>query len=607
MGKYGLFERVALPLALVVLLAAMVLVYRDGVLYGEARREARHTEQIVATTASLLSSLKDAETGQRGYLLTGRAEYLEPYSSALSVIRHDLEQLNALMRPENRARMPRLEQLTDRKLAELRKTIDLRTTAGGEAALHIVLLGEGKEMMDQIRILCSEIDATSRSAMLTSQRATEASAQRLRRFSVGSLLILFCIVSAAIVSIGRATAGRQHLIAELDASRQEVARARDTLELTLRSIGDAVISTDERGEIRFMNLMARSLTGWTDDSAIGQPLPRIFRIVNERTRDTVESPVEKALRLGIVVGLANHTLLINRSGEEIPIDDSAAPIRDAAGKVLGVVLVFRDVSDRRRAERELEAGRAELSRSNEALVRSNTDLERFAYAVSHDLQEPLRTIASFTELLVREPGGPRVHEYSGYIRTGVKRMNDLIRDLLEYSRITRDEGAPVQLVNFQEVVGEVLWNLQAQIAETGATIRAEALPTLVAERSAMVQLLQNLVGNAMKYAGNRTPEVRLTAQRRPNEEWVFEVRDNGIGIDMRYAKEIFGVFKRLHGRDEYDGTGIGLAICKRIVELHGGRIWVESEPGRGSTFCFTLPGANQPSAEKQRIPLPEGG
>ena len=600
MGKYGLFERTALPLALVVLVAAILLVYRDGVLYGEARREARQTEQLVATTASLLSALKDAETGQRGYLLTGRAEYLDPYTSALNVIRHDLEQLNALvMRPENRERMPRLEQFVESKLAELRKTIDLRKTAGGEAALNVVLLGQGKETMDQIRILCSEIDATARSAMLTSQRAMEGSAQRLRRFSVGSLLILFCILSTAILSIGRATAARQNLIRELDASRSEAARARDTLELTLRSIGDAVISTNERGEIRFMNLVARSLTGWTDDSAIGQHLPRVFRVVNERTRDTVESPVEKALRLGTVVGLANHTLLINKSGEEIPIDDSAAPIRDAEGKVLGVVLVFRDVGDRRRAEKELEAGRAELSRSNEALVRSNTDLERFAYAVSHDLQEPLRTIASFTELLVREPGGHRVPDYSGFIRTGVNRMNDLIRDLLEYSRITRDEAAPMHPVSFQEVVGEVLWNLQAQISKTGAAVHADALPTVVADRGAMVQLLQNLVGNAIKYAGNRTPEVHVTAQPRPNGQWVFEVRDNGIGIDMRHAEEIFGVFKRLHGRDEYDGTGIGLAICKRIVELHGGRIWVESEPGRGSTFYFTLTGASQPSAEKE--------
>ncbi len=599
MGKYGLFERIALPLALVVLAAAIVLVYRDGVLYDDARREARQTEQIVSTTASLLSSLKDAEAGQRGYLLTGRAEYLEPYNSALTVIHRDLEQLKAqVTRPANRAGMPRLQQLVESKLAELGTTIDLRRTAGGEAALKIVLLGQGKGIMDEIRILCSAIDATARSAMLTSQQAMETSAQHLRWFSVGSLLILFLILSAALLSIGRATAGRQNLIAELDASQREAARARDTLDLTLRSIGDAVISTDERGQIRFMNLMARSLTGWLDDSVTGQPLARVFRIVNERTREAVESPVEKALRLGVVVGLANHTLLINRSGEEIPIDDSAAPIRDAEGRVLGVVLVFRDVSERRRAEKEFEAGRAELSRSNEALLRSNTDLERFAYAVSHDLQEPLRTIASFTELLVREPSGPRVPEYSGYILTGVNRMSDLIRDLLECSRITRDEAAPVQPVSFQEVVGEVLWNLQAQISETGAVIRAEALPPVMADRSAMVQLLQNLVGNAIKYAGNRTPEVDLTAQARSNGQWVFQVHDNGIGIDMRHAEEIFGVFKRLHGREEYGGTGIGLAICKRIVELHGGRIWVESEPGRGSTFCFTLPGANQPSPEK---------
>ena len=434
--------------------------------------------------------------------------------------------------------------------------------------------------------------------MMASRQAAGTSAQNLRWFSVGSLAILFCIVSAAVVSIGRATAWRQNLIRELDASRREAAHARDTLELTLRSIGDAVISTNERGEIQFMNLVARNLTGWADDSGTGQPLSRVFRIVNETTRETVESPVEKALRLGIVVGLANHTVLISRNGEETPIDDSAAPIRDEEGRVLGVVLVFRDVSERRQTEKELEAGRMELSRSNEALLRSNTDLERFAYAVSHDLQEPLRTIASFTELLMRDPTGARMPDYTRYIRTGVNRMNDLIRDLLEYSRIRREEVAPAQPVSFQEVVGEVLWNLQAQISETGASIRAEALPSVLADRSAMVQLLQNLLGNAIKYAGERKPEVHLTARARPNGEWVFEVRDNGIGIDMRHAEEIFGVFKRLHGREEYDGTGIGLAICKRIVELHGGRIWVESELGRGSTFCFTLPGASQPSAEK---------
>ena len=347
-----------------------------------------------------------------------------------------------------------------------------------------------------------------------------------------------------------------------------------------------------------MNAVARDVTGWSDDSAIGQPLPRVFRIINEWTRDTVENPVEKVIRLGIVVGLANHTILMKRSGEEVPIDDSAAPIRDVQGKLIGVVLVFRDVSERRRAEKEIEAGRAELSRSNKALLRSNADLERFAYAVSHDLQEPLRTIVSFSQLMARETDSLKVAEYFGFVRTGVHRMNDLIRDLLEYSRITYNALAAVQPVNFHEVVGEILWNLQAQISDTGAVVHA-ALLMLEADRRAMVQLFQNLVANAIKYAGKRTPEVHLGAEPGSDGDWLFHIRDNGIGLDMRNAEEIFGVFKRLHRRDEYGGTGIGLAICKRIVELHGGTIWVESEPGKGSTFFFSLPATGQRLLQNQ--------
>ncbi len=590
MGRYGRFERVALPLALAVLALACVLVYRDGILYRTAHEDASQAEQVTATTASLLSGLTDAETGQRGLLLTGKTEYLAPYSSALAAIHSDLAQLKqAITRPTNRERVDRLEQLVDDKLGELQRTIEIRNKQGVGAALDIVNAGHGKVVMDEIRATCSAITDSVRGPMLASQRMAEESAVRLRWVSTGSLLFLFFLLLAALVSISRATSARQALIHDLDVSRREASAARDTLDLTLRSIGDAVIATDEKGGVTFMNPAARSLTGWTDDGAAGQPLPRVFRIINERTRDTVENPVEKVLRLGTVVGLANHTILINKNGSEIPIDDSAAPIQAADGTLVGVVLVFRDISERRRAEKEIESGREELSRSNQALLRSNTDLERFALAVSHDLQEPLRTIGSFTQLLSRDISSPNRAEYIDFILAGVNRMNDLIRDLLEYSRLTHNTVSAMKPVNLQEVVGETLWNLQAQISETGASIRADALPLVVAERRAMVQLIQNLVGNAIKYAGERRPEVRITADRRPSGDWVVHVRDNGIGIDMHYADEIFGVFKRLHGRDEYGGTGIGLAICKRIVELHGGMIWVESEPGQGSTFSFTLP------------------
>ena len=249
MGKYGLFERIALPLALFVLFAAMVLVYRDGVLYGRARLEARQTEQVVSATAALLSSIKDAETGQRGYLLTGSAGYLEPYNRSLGVIRREIERLKQqASHAESQASMPRLEQAVADKLAELQATIDLRRKNQFEAALKIVSGGHGKVLMDEIRALCAAIEESARGHMIASQHEAEESAQSLRRFSIGSLLILFFLLSAAILSIGKATAARQKLIRELDASQRETAQACDTLELTLRSIGDAVIATDDKGE-----------------------------------------------------------------------------------------------------------------------------------------------------------------------------------------------------------------------------------------------------------------------------------------------------------------------------------------------------------------------
>lgn len=591
---YGVFERISLPLALLVLVAAIAVVYRDAVLFRSARQDAFQAEQVVATTGSLLSALKDAETGQRGYLLTGKVEYLEPYDDALSAIHGDLDKLKRQLNlPADKVVMPGLERIVNKKLVELKTTIDFRKHGDPASALNIVLGGSGKAAMDEIRSLCSVIDESARTPMLASQQIADTSATSLRWLSIGSLLVLFLLLLVALITIGRATTARVRLIRELDLREREATHAKDTLELTLRSIGDAVISTDDKGEIRFMNKCARSLTGWDNDSGIGQPLSRVFRIVNERTRDTVESPVEKVLRLDAVVGLANHTVLISRNGREVPIDDSAAPIRDADGKLLGVVLVFRDISERRRAEKAIEEGRAELSRSNAALQRSNADLETLAYAIGHDLQEPLRTIASFTQLLTREVSEPKALGYADFIVAGVNRMSELIRDLLEYAQVTHSAAARTELVNFQEVIGEVLWNLQARITETGAVIQPTTLPIVAADRRAVVQVLQNLVSNAIKYAGTRRPEVTVSAEQRSNGDWVFHVRDNGIGIDMRHADKIFEMFKRLHARDEYSGTGIGLAICKRIVELHGGSIWVESQPGQGSTFSFTLPSGDR--------------
>jgi len=248
-----------------------------------------------------------------------------------------------------------------------------------------------------------------------------------------------------------------------------------------------------------------------------------------------------------------------------------------------VNLYASDITERKRAEDELRRTLAELERSNQ-------ELEQFAYVASHDLQEPLRMVASYTQLLAQRYGDrldPDAHEFIGFAVDGAARMRRLINDLLEYSRVTTRGDAPAP-VDAQAALGEALTNLRSAIQETGGVVTAEPLPRVQADATQLSQLFQNLIGNALKFRGDAPPQVHISVT--PWEgAWRFAVADNGIGIDPQYFDRIFAIFQRLHPSHRYPGTGIGLALCKRIVERHGGRLWVESTPGRGSAFYFTLP------------------
>ena len=257
-------------------------------------------------------------------------------------------------------------------------------------------------------------------------------------------------------------------------------------------------------------------------------------------------------------------------------------LRNEEGRPVYVTGACVDITDRKQAE---EA----LVRQARELARSNADLQHFAYVTSHDLQEPLRMIASFAELLAQRYRGKLdtdADEFIGYIISGAHRMDALIRDLLAYSRVVNTEGVTYQPVELEGTLHWATMNLQKAIAETGAIITHDELPVALGDQVQLVQVLQNLISNALKYRSQEKPHVHISAER-SDAEWIISVRDNGIGIAPEYHDRIFGVFKRLHGRD-YPGTGIGLAICKAVVEKHGGRIWVESEAGQGATFRFTL-------------------
>ena len=361
--------------------------------------------------------------------------------------------------------------------------------------------------------------------------------------------------------------------------RKQAALASPLLSAIVESSDDAIISKDLNGVITSWNKGAERLFGYSAAEAIGRSITMLIPFERLDEEPTILAQLRRGQRVDHF-----QTIRVRKDGSRLNISLTVSPVKDAEGRIVGASKIARDITDLVRQEEALQA-------ANTALERANADLQQFADSASHDLQEPLRMVAAYSELLQKrfaDQLGATGAEYIGYTVQGAMRMESLLRALRMYTQVSTTEREPMEDVDAAAVLRTVLADLEVVIKASGASVSSGALPRVRMYEFQLEQVFQNLITNAIRYRGEETPRIYIAAQRR-GEVWQFSVQDNGIGIDPKFHEQIFGIFKRLHTTGEYPGTGMGLAICQRIVERAGGRIWLESQPGKGSTFYFTIP------------------
>jgi PAS domain S-box-containing protein len=380
--------------------------------------------------------------------------------------------------------------------------------------------------------------------------------------------------------LGLLTDAFNHMLDQIERQDRMIRESHERLNLALRASRVGTWNLDIADNRITLDEFANPLFGYPA-AEVTSEFDRFLELVHRDDRARVDQEMRDVLTTG--GGYESSFRVIWPSGAVRDLSARGKMIRGAGSAVAHMTGIIEDTTERKRAE-------ARLNRLLLELERSNKELELFAYVASHDLQEPLRMVSSYTQLLERRYSAKLdddAREFIGYAVDGANRMQRLINDLLELSRVS-SRGKPLERTDVGEILNNVRVNLSVAIDETGALVTSDPMPIVPADAGQLGQLLQNLVGNGLKFRNGEHPVVHVAAIE-GEDHWEFSVRDNGIGIDQQYFERIFLLFQRLHDKGEYPGTGIGLALCKRIVERHGGRIWLESSPGKGSTFFFTIP------------------
>ncbi len=440
------------------------------------------------------------------------------------------------------------------------------TTAAASVPTAILLA----RLMPQALLLPSPKQLRTINHALEEEVCTRRNAEeKLRELNVE----LEARVARRTADLEKANLELRHLLEE----RERAAAALEQLATIVQSSGDAIMSKELDGTITSWNPGAERSFGYTAQEALGQRMTMLF----PADRLDEESQLLTRVSAGETVGNF-ETERLRKDGARLNVSVSISPIRDTSGRIVAASTIARDITESKQVEAQMRKMMVELERSNQ-------ELQQFAYVASHDLKEPLRAVTSCVQLLRQQYGAKleaRGLEFIDHAVDGAKRMQQLIDGLLSYSRLEQ-EDTEMQPVDFALLVGQACENLETAVAEGGVRITIGAMPTLKCHPAQIVQLFQNLLGNAVKFRSEQSPEIWVSSERRENE-WLFSVRDNGIGFEPEFCERIFGLFQRLHTRRKYAGTGIGLAICKKIVERHQGCIWAESQLGSGTTFHFII-------------------
>jgi signal transduction histidine kinase len=523
-----IYQKVGLGFGSVLFVSVIVgcFAYNNILTQYEANKWRNHTHEVIKNIQLVESFLKDAETGQRGFLLTRKNSYLEPYELGLENVYGVIQALEGLTVDNNKQqiRIKKIKDLVDEKFKELTETIRLFVHNDESAALEIVLSDQGKDIMDNIRKELSFMtEEEERLLTIRTNKAIKSANNTKRTIFFGTIFSIFIIFVVGFVMSKSITNPINVLIKSIE-----------LLKKGKYPTGGAVFNNDEIGLLaQSFDEMANSL----------------------ESKDNLLSDEKKKL-----------------------IDQN----KKLAASQTAMVNVLEDLTE---TKKELEELTFDLKRSNQ-------DLEQFAYVASHDLQEPLRMVASFTQLLEKrysEKLDEKANEYINYAVSGSKRMQKLIDDLLQFSRIGR-KVAEFEDIDLNELVEEIKEDFQLKIKEKNAKIKYEILPLIKADRSQIKHVFQNFISNAIKFC-EENPVICIDSKEN-DQEWEFQISDNGIGIEKKYLEKIFIIFQRLNTRKEYEGTGIGLALCKKLIENYGGRISVESEKDKGTTFKFTLKKGN---------------